>query len=143
MNVLDGVDTMLLTLTMGLGAAGVGLLSTIIAAPITIGLEAGAIGCGLTSAACKFASRRLHAKAKKHDEIQVLAESKLDTISDHISRALKDSVIGDNEFSMILDEVEKYQVLKGQIQVRVAHVIVEQRKMDQAERESLIKQGRA
>ena len=90
-NILDGVDTTLLTLTMGLGAAGVGLLSTIIAAPIAIGLEAGAIGCGLTSAACKFAGRLLRTKAKKHDEIRVLAESKLDTISDHISRALKDS----------------------------------------------------
>ena len=70
-----------------------------------------------------------------------MAESKLDTISDHISRALKENVIGD-EFSMILDEVEKYRALKGQIQVRVACVIVEQQKMDQAERESLVKQGR-
>ena len=102
-----------------------GLLSTIIGAPIAIGLEVGAIGCGLTSAACKFAGRRLRSKAKKHDEIWVLAESKLDTISDHILRALKDSSIGTNEFSMILDEVANYRTLKDQIQARTARVIVE------------------
>ena len=136
MNILDGIDTTLLTLTMGLGAAEVGLLSTIIAAPIAIGLEAGAISCGLTSAACKFTGHRLCTKAKKHDEIWVLAESKLDTISDHISHALKDGSIGNDEFSMILDEVAKYRMLKDQIRARAAHVIVEHRKMDQAERTS-------
>ena len=32
---------------VGLAASGVGLLSTIIAAPVAIGLQAGAIVCGL------------------------------------------------------------------------------------------------
>ena len=43
---------------------------------------------------------------------------------------------------MILDEVAKYRTLKDQIRARAARVIVEHRKMDQAERENLIKRGR-
>ena len=64
LNILGGIDTTLLALIMGLGAGGVGLLSTVIAAPVAIGLKAGALSCGLTSAACKFAGRRLHTNAK-------------------------------------------------------------------------------
>ena len=79
-NALDGIDTALLATTMGLGVGGVGLLSTIIAAPIALCLEAAAPGCGLVSVGCKFASRGLKTKAKKKDEIYVLAESKLNTI---------------------------------------------------------------
>ena len=141
-NVLDSIDNTLLTLTMGLGAARVGLLTTIIAVPIAIGLEVGAISCGLTGAACKFAGHWLHSKAQKHDQIRVLAESKLDTISDHISRALKDGSVGNDEFSMIIDEVAKYRTLKDQIRARTACVFVEHQKMDQAERENFIKRGR-
>ena len=45
-NVADGMDTALLVSSVGLAASGVGLLSTIIAAPVAIGLQAGAIECG-------------------------------------------------------------------------------------------------
>ena len=77
-NVADGIDTALLSVTsVGLTAFGVGLLSTIIASPVTIGIGAGTIMCGLLGAGGKFISQRLQAKAEKHDQIRVLAESKL------------------------------------------------------------------
>ena len=73
-NVLDGIDTTLITVSMGLGVGGVGLLSTIVAAPVVLGLEAGSLACGILAVAGKYVGRRLATKAKKHDEIRVLAK---------------------------------------------------------------------
>jgi len=86
-NVLDGVDTALLTVGMGMGVGGVGLLSTIIAAPVVLGLEITALTCGVLGVTGKFVGRRLAVKAQKHDEVRVLAESKLNTIANHVSTA--------------------------------------------------------
>ena len=81
-NALAGADTALLASGMGLGVGGGSLLSTVAAAPVTLGLELAALCCRLASVGCKFRGHRLQTKAKKHDEIRVLAESKLNTISD-------------------------------------------------------------
>ena len=96
-----------------MGIGGVGLLSTIIAAPVVLGLEVAALGCGLLSAAGKFVSRRLSVKAKKHDEVMILAGSKLNSISAHVSRALTDGQISDEEFRIVVDEVHKYTQMKA------------------------------
>ena len=47
-------------------------------------------------------------KKKKHDEIRVLAESKLDTIDSHVSKAIKDGRISQEEFTLINEERAKY-----------------------------------
>ena len=66
-NFADGLETALSVTSVGLAATGVGLLSTIIAAPVAIGIRAGTIVCGLLGAVGKLAGRRLQAKARKHD----------------------------------------------------------------------------
>ena len=66
-NVLDGLDTALSVASAGLAASGVGLLTRIIAMPVAVGLQAGAIVCGLLGAGGKFIGRRLEAKARKYD----------------------------------------------------------------------------
>ena len=114
-NALDGVDTALLTAGMGMGIGGVGLLSTIIAAPAVLGLEIAALVCGVLGVEGKFVGRRLAVKATKHDEIRVLAESKLNTITDYVSGALTDGRISDEEFRLIVDEVSKYNQMKAEI----------------------------
>ena len=63
-NVVDGIDTVLVTSRLGMGAAGVGLLCTIIAVPVVVALEAAALACGLAGIAGKYISRRLLVKAK-------------------------------------------------------------------------------
>ena len=105
-NAVDAVDTALISASMGMGIGGVGLLTTVIAAPVVLGLEIAALGCGLLGVAGKFIGRRLSVKAKKHDEVRVLAESKLNTIADHVSRALTDGQISDEEFRLIIDEAK-------------------------------------
>ena len=47
-------------------------------------------------------------KAEKHEKIKMLAGAKLNTINDHISKALKDEKISDEEYSLILSESAKF-----------------------------------
>ena len=63
--------------------------------------------------ACRYC--RLLVKAKKHDEIRVLALSKLSSMTDVISNALRDGHITPEEFKLVLDEVEKYGQMKADI----------------------------
>ena len=116
------------------------LLSTIIAAPVVLGLEVAALACGLFGMAGKFVSCRLAVKARKHDEIRTLADSKLNTIADHVSTALIDRKISEYEFKLVLDEIDKYHQMKNQIRAgaRKAHAAVV---IDEATKYSLIKRG--
>lgn len=114
-NSLDAIDAGLVTASLGLGATGMTMLANVITAPVAIGLEAAAAICGLAGLAGNYVRRKLAVKAKKHDEIKILGESKLNTIADLISKALKDGNISDEEFNLILTEVEKYYRLKKEI----------------------------
>ena len=62
--------------------------------------------------------RRLQAKARKHDLIRGLVESKLNTIADRISVALNDDKIAEEEFRLILSEVDKFKQMKNEIRGR-------------------------
>ena len=114
-NVVDGIDTGFSVAGAAMAATGVGLLTTIIASPIAIDLQAGAIASGLLGAGGRFICRKLEAKARKHDQIRVLAVSKLNSISDRISAALTDDKISEEEFRLILSEVDKYNQMKAEI----------------------------
>ena len=140
-NAVDAADTALISASMGMGIGGVGLLTTVIAAPVVLGLEIAALGCGLLGVAGKFIGRRLSVKAKKHDEVRVPAESKLNTIADHVSRALTDGQISDEEFHLIIDEVNKYTLMKAEIRAgaQKAHAAVT---LDEETKNSLIQRGR-
>ena len=140
-NAEDAVDTALISASMGMGIWGVGLLTTVIAAPVVLGLEIAALGCGLLGVAGKFIGRRLSVKAKKHDEVRVLAESKLDTIADHVSRALTDGQISDEEFRLIIDEAQKYTQMKAEIRTgaQKAYAAVT---LEEETKNSLIQRGR-
>ena len=75
-NIVDGLDTALSVASVGLAASGIGLLSTIIAVPVTIGIQAGAIVCGLLEACGKIIGGKLPKKARKHDQICVPADQR-------------------------------------------------------------------
>ena len=63
----------------------------------------------------RFVGRRLEAKARKHDQIRVLAVSKLNPIADRISTVLTDDKISEEEFRLIFSEVDKYDQMKADI----------------------------
>ena len=114
-NVVDGLDTGLSIAGAAMTVTGIGLLTMIIAAPVAIGLQAGAIACGLLGAGGRFICRKLEAKARKHDQIRVLAVSKLNSVADRIPAALTDDKISEEEFRLILSEVDKYDQMKAEI----------------------------
>ena len=98
-------------------ASGVGVLTTIVAAPIAIALGTVAAVFGGLSMASKVASRRFTMKAKKHDDIRILAEATLNRVQDLVSTALSDSHMDENEYHLILLEKEKYMEEKQTIRL--------------------------
>ena len=143
-NVLDGIDSALIMTSMGVGVVGAGLLSSIIAAPVGLGLEIAALACGVLGLTGRFIGRRLAVKTKKHDEVRILAESKLNTISDHVSRALVDAQVSDEEFRLILDESNKFDQMKAEIRAgaKKKHGAITPPALDEDTKKSLIQRGR-
>ena len=133
---LSHADTILLTVSLGLGAAGVGLLSTIVAAPYVIMIEATALGTGLLSIVGKQINKRMIRKAEKHERIKTIAEAKLNTINDLISKALNDNHVSQEEFTLISEELTKYRQMKEEVRAKTKQAI------DEETRSSLINQGR-
>jgi hypothetical protein len=138
-NILDGIDIWASATGVILGGVGTGLLVTIVAVPAVPIILGVAAGCGLASAGTKVATRRLRAKAQKHDQIRVLAESKLNSISDLVSKALEDGAISHDEFQTILSEVQKYHDMKKDIRVGAQKKSVE---LDEATKKELVERGR-
>ena len=133
---VNNSDAVLIAVSMALGVAGVGLLSTIVAAPVVVALEILSICTGILSIIGKYASKKLLLKAQKHEKITVLIEAKLNSISTLISKALNDGSISDREFSLIMDEFSRFQEMKNVIKTKTREQI------KQETRDSLIEQGR-
>lgn len=114
-NALDGVDTTLSAAAMGMGFVSAGLLSTIVATPVAVILSVVAGGCGLSSVIAKIVGKKMRVKARKHDEIRVLAESKLNSITELVSRALTDGHIQTDEFTAVANDLVKYKDMKSRL----------------------------
>ena len=104
-NITDSVDTTLIS--VGVTMAGVGF-----AVPIMLPLEITATVCGTLGVSMKLMRQKLISKAQKHYEIKTLADSKLNSIKKLISKALNDEQISEQEFKIILEELDKYNDLK-------------------------------
>ena len=61
--------------------------------------------------------------------------AKLDTIASHVSKAMMDDFINDEEFKLIMEEMEKYKAMKEEIRNNT-------KKKLKTEEESLIERGR-
>jgi hypothetical protein len=57
----------------------------------------------------------LSLKTRKHIRIMMLAESNINTISDHISGALRDNY---DEFSLIMSELDKFNQMMDEIRTK-------------------------
>ena len=128
-NITDGVDT-------GLISASVILASVGITVPIMLPLEIAAVVCGGLGMCVKLIRRKLMTKIQKHCNVQTIAESKLNSIKDIVSKALQDGEISEGEFKMVLNEMEKYSELKQEIKTTKNIEITDE------EKKKLIEQGR-
>ena len=75
-------------------------------------------------------------KAEKHEKIKMIASTKFDTIASHISKALSNNKVTDEEFRLILEELEKYKVMKEEVRSKA------KKKLATETEESLIERGR-
>ena len=109
------IDNCLGVTAIWLCVTGVGLLSTIVAAPVVIGMEALSIVMGLLRVVGNHAIKKMSLKIEKHEKIAMLAVSSLNTISSLISKALSDDTISDEEYSLILFEFEIFTRMKENV----------------------------
>ena len=130
-------DNVLIGITVLAEAAGAVLLSTGVGAPIALGLGiSGAATVGI-SIIGNIVGRKTTIKAEKHLKIKTLASAKLDTIASHISKAMMDNFISDEEFKLIMEELNKYKAMKEEIKTNT-----KKRLKTEEEEESLIERGR-
>ena len=64
------------------------------------------------------------------------ASAKLDTIASHISKAMMDNYISDEEFKLIMEELNKYKTMKEEIRNNT------KKRIKTEEEESLLEKGR-
>ena len=134
--VVNMVDNALIVVTIGAEGTGAVLLSTGVGAPFVLALGISGVVTGAVSLIGNIFSKKATTKAEKHLKIKTLATAKLDTIASHISKALTDDFISNEEFNLIMEEMNKYKALKEDIRNNT------KKKLKTEEEESLIEKGR-
>ena len=134
--VVNIVDNTLITITIGAEGTSAVLLSTGVGAPFALALGISGVVTGAISLIGNIFSKKATTKAEKHLKIKTLAMAKLDTIASHVSKAMMDDFINDEEFKLIMEEMEKYKALKEEIRNNT------KKKLKTEEQESLIERGR-
>ena len=134
--VVNMVDNGLIVITIGAEGTGAVLLSTGVGAPFALALGISGVVTGAISLIGNIFSKKATTKAEKHLKIKTLAMAKLDTIASHVSKAMMDDFINDEEFKLIMDEMNKYKTLKEEIRNNT------KKKLKTEEEESLIERGR-
>ena len=134
--IISITDSVLAGITFLAEAAGAVLLSTGVGAPIALGLGISGAATGAIFIIGNIVGRKTTTKAEKHLKIKILASSKLNTIASHISKAMMDNYISDDEFKLIMEEMNKYKAMKEEIRNNT------KKKLKAEEEESLIERGR-
>ena len=134
--VVNMIDNALITITIGAEGTGAVLLSTGVGAPFALALGISGVVTGAVSLIGNIFSKKATTKAEKHLKIKTLAVAKLDTITTHISKALTDDYISNEEFNLIMEEMNKYKALKEEVRNNT------KKKLKTEEEESLIERGR-
>ena len=134
--IVNIADNTLIGITIVAEGAGAVLLSTGVGAPFALALGISGVVTGAISLFGNIFSKKATTKAEKHSKIKTLAMAKLDTIASHISKALMDDHISDEEFKLIMGEMDKYKAMKEEIRSNT------KKKLKTEEEESLIEKGR-
>ena len=134
--VVNTIDNALITITIGAEGTSAVLLSTGVGALFALALGISGVVTGAVSLIGNIFSKKATTKAEKHLKIKTLAMAKLDTIASHVSKAMMDDFISDEEFKLIMEEMEKYKALKEEIRNNT------RKKLKTEEEESLIERGR-
>ena len=134
--IINTVDNGLAAVTLGIGGTGGALMATGVGAPFVAALAIGGAAFGGLTIIGNFFCRKITLKAMKHKEIKALAAGNLKLIASHISKALMDDHVSNEEFNLMLEVMEKYKETKEEIRNNT------KKKLTKEEEESLIEKGR-
>ena len=133
------VDTGLITSTMITGGTSIAAFAGGVGLPVGIALSGASLLLSLTTVIKQKPSKTFTIKQEKHDAIELLAQSKLDSIANIILQAMHGGVISYMEFHKALQEVEKYCKLKTDIRNQAKAKV---KLITKEQQEKLLEQGR-
>ena len=134
--IVNTIDSVLVGITVCAEGAGAILLATGVGSPIALGLGISGVATGAISLLGNLAVSRATLKAEKHLKIKTTASTKLYTIASHISKAMMDNYISDEEFKLIMEEIKEYKAMKEEIRNNT------KKRIKTEDEESLIERGR-
>ena len=133
---VSSADSVLMGGTVCAEVAAVVLLGSGIGLPVAFALGIGGAAVGAFSVFGNIVVRKTTIRAEKHLKIKTLASAKLDTIASHVSKVLTDDFISDEEFKLIMEELDKYKAMKEEIRNNT------KKKLKEEEKKNLIERGR-
>ena len=125
---VSAVDSILIEGTVCAKIAAAVLLASGVGSPAALGLGVGGAVVGAFSLIGNIVVRKTKIRAEKHLKIKTLASAKLDTIASHVSKALTDDFISDEEFRLIMEELNKYKAMKEEIRNNTKKKLKEEEK---------------
>ena len=139
-NTITGiVDTSLITSTMITGENSIAAFASGVGLPVGIALSRTSVLLSLATAITRKYFKIFTVKQGKDNSIKLLAQTKLDNISNIISQAMQDGDVSSIEFRKVLQEVEKCCRIKAdsrnQVKAKAKEITKEQR-------EQILEQGR-
>ena len=115
-NTITGiVDTGLITSMVITGGISIAAFSSGVGLPVGIALSETSLLLSLATVITRKSFKTFTVKQQKHDVMKLLAQSKLDSIANIISKAMQDGDISSIEFHKVLQEVEKYRKFKADV----------------------------
>ena len=111
----DYIDKILVILSATSGGVSIISFTSVIGAPVGIASASVTLIFFLTTGIVIKLLNITRKKKKKHDEILMLAKSKLHSIDTLISQALIDMDISHQEFITILKEKDRYEMMNGNL----------------------------
>ena len=109
------VDTSLIITIVISGSTSIAAISSGVAISIGIALTGAGLLLSIATTITRKSLNAIRVKQKKHDQIILLAQTKLESIQDIISKALTDGNVSDLEFERILSELDRYRTLKQEV----------------------------
>jgi len=117
--IVGAVNDVLVGSTVVLETTAVALLATAVSAPAIIPIQVVVIGIGSLVTVGSQVKKKLITKVGKHEKIAVFAEDKLSAVDECISKALDDKEISEEEYSLVVSELNKFRKIKEKIRAKV------------------------
>jgi hypothetical protein len=105
-------------------------LTTVIGAIASLPLGIVAIASGVLGVIGSGVSKLMLKKVEKHEKIKLIALSKLSSVNGLVSNALRDGAVSDEEFNIILLEMESYRDHKSQIRKKIRNELNTEREQE-------------